>query len=70
MKNYHSLEFKNDSVIVIVANELNEICFIKSPRYITQKLEIELPAGSIEKSENIIAAGKREFLEETGYKVE
>ena len=69
VEDYHFLEFKYDSVVVFATNELNEICLIKSPRYVTGKTEVELPAGFIEKNESPIEAGQREFLEETGYNV-
>lgn len=68
--NYHVLEFKGDSVVVVIANSKNEICCINSPRYTTKLIELEVPAGSIESGETMFDASKRELLEETGYVVE
>lgn len=36
-------------------------------RYAAKEFMLELPAGRIDPSENALAAGKRELLEETGY---
>jgi ADP-ribose pyrophosphatase len=67
IEKYHQLDFPQKSVVVLMVNSKNEICFIKSLRYTTQKIEWELPAGNIEKDETITQAAKREILEETGY---
>jgi ADP-ribose pyrophosphatase len=67
---YHIHELKNDFIVVIMTNEFKEICFGKITRYITQKIEWELPAGGIENGEDIIEVDKREVIEETGYVLE
>ena len=44
----------------------NEILMIQSKRYVTSRLEWEIPAGRIEKNEEPEDAARRECLEETG----
>lgn len=68
IEKYHFLDFPRQSVVVLLENSKKEILFIKSLRYTTQKVEWELPAGGIEKSENITKAAQREVEEETGFK--
>jgi ADP-ribose pyrophosphatase len=53
--------------VIILVNSKREICFIKSPRYITQSVEMELPSGGIMPGEAFVDAATREVLEETGY---
>ena len=67
--NYHVLSLKSESVVILLLNSANEICFIKSPRYITQNIEWELPSGFMNPEESAIQAGIREVLEETGYHI-
>jgi ADP-ribose pyrophosphatase len=69
INDYHVIESKFDSVVILMLNENEEICFIKSPRYTTQTIELELPAGGISKDETIEEAGVREVLEETGFQL-
>lgn len=69
IEKYHQLDYPNESVVALLLNSRNEICFIKSLRYTTQKIEWELPAGGVEKGEDVLAAAKREVVEETGFKV-
>jgi ADP-ribose pyrophosphatase len=40
---------------------------IKQFRYPLQKILLEFPAGHVEGGDNMMAAAKRELLEETGY---
>lgn len=69
IEKYHFLDYQKKSVVVLLTNQKKEICFIKAPRYTTQKVEWELPAGIVENHETILQAAKREALEETGFTV-
>lgn len=63
---YHRLHYPHESVCVVIANEKDEILLIRSKRYVTQRLEWEVPAGRIEAGESPEAAARRECMEETG----
>lgn len=65
-KSYHKLHYPHESISVVIVNEKNEIMMIQSKRYITSRLEWEIPAGRIEENETPEDAAKRECLEETG----
>lgn len=64
---FTDLEAKTDktkfSVRILLYNEKDEICIIKSEKY----GYFQLPGGGIEKSESIIEAAIREVKEESGY---
>ena len=63
---YHKLHYPHESVSVVIVNEKEEILLIQSKRYVTERLEWEVPAGRIEKGELPAEAAKRECMEETG----
>lgn len=63
---YHKLHYPHESVSVVIVNEKNEILMIQSKRYVTSRLEWEIPAGRIEHNETPEDAARRECLEETG----
>lgn len=63
---YHKLHYPHESVSVVIVNEKNEILMIQSKRYITSRLEWEIPAGRIETDESPENAARRECFEETG----
>lgn len=63
---YHKLHYPHESVCVVIVNEKDEIMMIQSKRYITSRLEWEIPAGRIESNESPENAAMRECLEETG----
>ena len=63
----------NGSVVVLaVDTERNPkdpgILLIRQYRHAAGKLMLELPAGRIEPGEKLMAAAKRELIEETGYR--
>lgn len=68
IEKYHQLDYPKESITVLLINAKSEICFIKSLRYTTQKIEWELPAGGVENGEDILLAAEREVMEETGFK--
>jgi ADP-ribose pyrophosphatase len=70
IENYHVIDYKKESVAVIIENENNDILLIQSYRYVTDSLEWEIPAGHIEEGESILEAASRESFEETGYEIE
>ncbi len=67
IQKYHYVDHPRKSAVVVLTNGKNEIIMIRAPRYITQRMEWELPAGFINRKENAKEAAKREVFEETGY---
>jgi ADP-ribose pyrophosphatase len=63
---YHKLHYPHESVSVVIVNENEEILMIQSKRYVTKRLEWEVPAGRIENNETAEEAARRECLEEAG----
>ena len=54
--------------VVIFAQKSNgNILLVKQYRYAVKSVQIELPAGRLEKGEDPLNAAKRELKEETGY---
>jgi ADP-ribose pyrophosphatase len=63
----------NGSVVVLAVDTKTNpkdpgILLIRQYRHAAGKLLLELPAGRIEPGEKVIPAGKRELIEETGYR--
>ncbi len=56
-----------DWVNVVALTKEKHIVIIKQFRFGTERIEIEIPGGAIEKGEDPLTAGLRELLEETGY---
>lgn len=54
-------------VNVIALTPESEILLIKQFRYGSNRVEIEIPGGVVESGEQVLEAGCRELLEETGY---
>ena len=66
---YYVIDFEEESVGIVVTNERNELLFVQALRYITNEFGLEIPAGGVEKGEDLVAAAKRECYEEAGYSV-
>ena len=63
----------NGSVVVLAVDTSKDtldpgILLIRQYRHAAGKFLLELPAGRIEKGEELIPAGQRELIEETGYR--
>jgi len=66
IEEYHQLHYPHESVCVVIMNDKDELLMIQSLRYSTDRLEWEIPAGSVEINETPEDAARRECLEETG----
>ncbi len=59
------------SVVILAIDETGReprVLLERQYRYATRDYLLELPAGSLDPGENPLAAGKRELMEETGYR--
>jgi ADP-ribose pyrophosphatase len=55
------------SVVVLAVDDRGRVLLERQYRHAAQSLMWELPAGRIDEGESVLAAAKRELLEETGY---
>ncbi len=70
VEKYYTIH-RPDAAVIAAFTEKMELILIDQYRHPVKSVDIELPAGYIEKSEkNMEQAAKRELLEETGYKVD
>lgn len=67
VEQHHVLDFEKEAVAAIVVNPAAEVLLVRAYRYVTDSIEWEIPAGGIEPGEDILAAGRREVWEESGY---
>ena len=67
VEKHHLLDFDHPAVMVIAQDHDGRYLMVRVCRYPTGRTEWEFPAGSIEDGEDIIQAGERELLEESGY---
>ena len=63
---YHKLHYPHASACVVIVNDRDEILMIQARRYVTARLEWEIPAGRVEEGETPEEAAGRECMEETG----
>lgn len=64
---WHRIHMPHASVAAVLFDSDGRILLIRSKRYITGRLEWEIPAGRIEEDETPEEAIRRECLEETGF---
>ena len=64
---HHRLNFHREGVISLVEDSAARILLVRAFRYLTDSVEWELPAGTRDKRESVLACARREVLEESGY---
>jgi ADP-ribose pyrophosphatase len=58
------------AVVILAQNNRGQLVMVKQFRKAIEDVLLELPAGTIEPSEEIIACAQRELEEETGYRAQ
>lgn len=66
---FFTVEYRLRQVVVLPVVDQNSIVMIRVKRPVINDAPLELPAGAIEKGEDVAAGAARELLEETGIKV-
>ena len=56
------------SVVVVPLVSLAEVCLVEVVRMAVGRTLLELPAGTLDREESLVAAAGRELAEETGYR--
>ena len=67
-KSFREVVLHSGGVVIAALKDKETILLVKQYRYPLKKVNIELPAGKLEKGENPDFAAKRELEEETGYR--
>ncbi len=65
---HHVLRMPRQSVVVAVVDQSQRVLMLWRHRFITDRWGWELPAGWVEPGEDPATAGRREVLEETGWR--
>lgn len=61
------VDIKPQVAVIFAITPENKVVCIRQYRFGPKKIMTELPGGKVDQSEDIVQAGKRELLEETGY---
>lgn len=56
------------SVVVVPLVSPTEVCLVEVERVAVRRTLLELPAGTLDREESLVAAAGRELTEETGYR--
>ena len=66
-KSFREVVLHSGGVVILAMKDEDTVILVKQYRYPLKHVNIELPAGKLEKGENPDFAAKRELEEETGY---
>lgn len=66
VEQHHVLEFSQDAVAVVVVRGRGELLLVQSYRYVIDAIQWEVPAGTLNPGESVLAAARREVREESG----
>lgn len=64
---YHVVTYDHHAVVAVVENAAGDLLFVQLYRYAFDTVHWELPAGGVDAGEDVLAAARREVLEETGW---
>ncbi len=67
-KSFREVVLHSGGVVILALKDDNTILMVKQYRYPLKHVNLELPAGKLERGENPDDACKRELEEETGYR--
>lgn len=67
-KSFREVAVHNGGVVIVALKDDDKILLVKQYRYPLKSVNIELPAGKLEKDEDPNIAAPRELEEETGYR--
>ncbi len=67
-KSFREVVLHSGGVVILALKDDNTLLMVKQYRYPLKHVNIELPAGKLERGENPDDACKRELEEETGYR--
>ena len=64
---FHALEYPMLVAGIVPVGDDGRILLTKQYRYMADRYSWEIPAGNVDKGEELIAGARRELIEETGY---
>lgn len=67
IERFHNVEYPHPAVGVVVENEKGQVVLCRVPRYTSMTNQWSVPAGGVEKGEDVLESARREVWEETGY---
>lgn len=67
IERFHNVEYPHPAVGVVVENEKGQVVLCRVPRYTSMTCEWSVPAGGVDKGEDVLEAARREVWEETGF---
>lgn len=67
IEKFHYVEFPRPAVGVVVENAQGQVALCRVPRYTSMTCTWSVPAGGVEKGEDVLESARREVWEETGF---